>query len=113
MRLIEAFPCGDALFDHCVRLNFEGIVAKRVDKPYTSGPARWWLKLKNPRWVHANQQRYLMFDGHKKPEPREDDWQLEPGQRPGIVRELKKHQVLLEHQIAELNARLRRGQAYD
>ena len=37
MKLIQTFPEGDVLFEHCARYGFEGIVAKRVDRPYVSG----------------------------------------------------------------------------
>src|SRR4051794_30373738 len=34
---------GPAVFDHACRLGFEGIVSKRLDAPYRSGPSRTWL----------------------------------------------------------------------
>src|SRR4029453_3445642 len=42
MKLIQTFPEGDVLFEHCARFGFEGIVAKRLDRPYVSGPSRSW-----------------------------------------------------------------------
>ena len=38
---------GPIIFEHACRLNLEGIVSKRVDLPYQSGPSRSWLKVKN------------------------------------------------------------------
>jgi bifunctional non-homologous end joining protein LigD len=37
---------GKALFRHACGMNLEGIVSKRRDKPYRSGPCKDWLKVK-------------------------------------------------------------------
>ena len=37
---------GDALFRHACGMNLEGIVSKRVDTPYRSGPCIAWRKIK-------------------------------------------------------------------
>jgi bifunctional non-homologous end joining protein LigD len=40
---------GDAaIFAHACELGCEGIVSKRRDHPYRSGPSKAWLKIKNP-----------------------------------------------------------------
>ena len=39
---------GPAVFEHACRLGLEGIVSKRLDSPYRSGPSKTWLKSKNP-----------------------------------------------------------------
>jgi len=39
---------GPAVFDHPCRLGLEGIVSKRLNAPYRSGPSKTWLKSKNP-----------------------------------------------------------------
>ena len=39
---------GPTVFDHVCRMGLEGIVSKRTDAPYRSGPSRVWLKSKNP-----------------------------------------------------------------
>jgi bifunctional non-homologous end joining protein LigD len=39
---------GPAVFQHACRLGLEGIVSKRLDSPYRSGPSKTWLKSKNP-----------------------------------------------------------------
>jgi ATP-dependent DNA ligase len=39
---------GPAVFDRACRLGLEGIVSKRLDAPYRSGPSKTWLKSKNP-----------------------------------------------------------------
>ena len=37
------------LFDAVCKLGLEGIVSKRLDAPYRSGPSKSWIKLKNPK----------------------------------------------------------------
>ncbi|WP_048708961.1 hypothetical protein [Microvirga massiliensis] len=37
---------GEALFRHACEMNLEGIVSKRRDSPYRSGPCKDWLKVK-------------------------------------------------------------------
>jgi bifunctional non-homologous end joining protein LigD len=39
---------GPTIFDHVCRLGLKGIVSKRTDAPYRSGPSKAWLKSKNP-----------------------------------------------------------------
>jgi hypothetical protein len=39
---------GTTVFAHVCRMGLEGIVSKRTDAPYSSGPSRAWLKTKNP-----------------------------------------------------------------
>ena len=39
---------GPTVFEHACRLGLEGIVSKRLDSPYRSGPSKTWLKSKNP-----------------------------------------------------------------
>jgi bifunctional non-homologous end joining protein LigD len=39
---------GPTIFAHVCRMGLEGIVSKRIDAPYRSGPSRTWLKSKNP-----------------------------------------------------------------
>ena len=40
---------GDKLFAAVCDLGLEGIVSKKLDAPYKSGPSRAWLKIKNPK----------------------------------------------------------------
>jgi bifunctional non-homologous end joining protein LigD len=40
---------GDKLFAAVCKLGLEGIVSKRLDSPYRSGPSKAWIKFKNPR----------------------------------------------------------------
>jgi bifunctional non-homologous end joining protein LigD len=37
---------GPTIFDHVCRMDLEGIVSKRTDAPYRSGPSMVWLKLR-------------------------------------------------------------------
>ena len=39
---------GAAVFEHACRMGLEGIVSKRLNSPYRSGPSKTWLKSKNP-----------------------------------------------------------------
>jgi ATP-dependent DNA ligase len=39
---------GATVFRHACKLGFEGIVSKRLSKPYQSGRSGQWLKVKNP-----------------------------------------------------------------
>jgi bifunctional non-homologous end joining protein LigD len=42
---------GDAaeMFNAICKLGLEGIVSKKLNAPYKSGPSRAWLKVKNPK----------------------------------------------------------------
>ena len=46
MRMVQHFPDGAVLFEHCANYGFEGIVSKRIDRPYVSGPCKSWAKTK-------------------------------------------------------------------
>jgi bifunctional non-homologous end joining protein LigD len=37
------------MFKAVCRLGLEGIVSKKVDAPYRSGPSKTWIKVKNPQ----------------------------------------------------------------
>jgi bifunctional non-homologous end joining protein LigD len=39
---------GAIVFRHACRMGLEGIVSKRLSKPYQSGRSGHWLKIKNP-----------------------------------------------------------------
>jgi bifunctional non-homologous end joining protein LigD len=36
------------MFKAICKLGLEGIVSKKLDAPYRSGPSKAWLKIKNP-----------------------------------------------------------------
>jgi ATP-dependent DNA ligase len=39
---------GELVFQQACRMGLEGIVSKRLSKPYQSGRSQHWLKVKNP-----------------------------------------------------------------
>ncbi len=39
---------GQEMFSHACALGLEGIVSKKLNAPYKSGPFRSWIKVKNP-----------------------------------------------------------------
>ena len=39
------------MFRHACALGLEGIVSKRLDKPYSSGRCHHWRKVKNPSYI--------------------------------------------------------------
>ncbi len=41
---------GPTVFRHAEKLGLEGIVSKRIDKPYLSGPTKHWLKIKSAHY---------------------------------------------------------------
>ena len=48
---------GASVLDYVCRLGLEGIVSKRVDAPYRSGPSKTWLKSKNPASEAVRRER--------------------------------------------------------
>jgi bifunctional non-homologous end joining protein LigD len=61
IRYSEPFPDPSRLLAACAEYKLEGIVSKRVDRPYRSGPSRSWIKVKCPEWRLANQWRHKFF----------------------------------------------------
>jgi ATP-dependent DNA ligase len=53
---------GPAVFEHACRLGLEGIVSKRIDAPYRSGPSKTWLKSKNPQSEAVRREREEDWD---------------------------------------------------
>ena len=48
---------GPAVFAHVCQLGLEGIVSKRMDSAYRSGPSKMWLKSKNPASEAVRRER--------------------------------------------------------
>ena len=46
-----------AHFAHVCRMGLEGVVSKRADAPYHSGPSKMWLKSKNPASEAVRRER--------------------------------------------------------
>ena len=45
---------GDRMFVAACDLGLEGIVSKKLNAPYRSGPSKNWLKIKNPQSAGSN-----------------------------------------------------------
>jgi bifunctional non-homologous end joining protein LigD len=56
------FPDPLALLRTCQRMGLEGIVSKRKDSAYRSGPTRDWLKVKTATWRTENRGRWELFE---------------------------------------------------
>jgi bifunctional non-homologous end joining protein LigD len=48
---------GPTVFAHACQLGAEGIVSKKVDGSYQSGPCRVWIKVRNPASVAVQRER--------------------------------------------------------
>jgi bifunctional non-homologous end joining protein LigD len=48
IQYVDAEGHGDKMFDAVCQLGLEGIVSKKLDAPYKSGPSKVWVKIKNP-----------------------------------------------------------------
>jgi len=48
---------GPTVFAHACRLGAEGIVSKRIDGIYRSGPCRVWVKVRNPAGIAVQRER--------------------------------------------------------
>ena len=49
IQFVDHFPDdGEVVFRHACLMGLEGIVSKRIDSPYRSGPSKVWLKSNNP-----------------------------------------------------------------
>jgi len=62
LHLVRAFEDGARLFKAAERHGLEGIVSKRRDAPYLSGPSKAWVKVKTAAWREANRERWRMFE---------------------------------------------------
>jgi len=51
---------GDRLLEADCRLGLEGIVSKKLDAPYCSGPSKTWIKIKNPK-ARCNPSSWCVF----------------------------------------------------
>jgi bifunctional non-homologous end joining protein LigD len=53
---------GATVFAHACQLGAEGIVSKRVDGTYRSGPSRAWIKVRNPASIAVQRERSAMWN---------------------------------------------------
>ena len=50
------------VFAHACRLGAEGIVSKKIDSTYRSGPCRVWIKVRNPASIAEQRERSEMWN---------------------------------------------------
>ncbi len=48
---------GPTVFEHACRLGAEGIVSKKIDGTYRSGPCPVWIKVRNPASIAVQRER--------------------------------------------------------
>jgi len=53
---------GAVVFAHACQLGAEGIVSKKVDSTYRSGPCRVWIKVRNPASIAEQRERSEMWN---------------------------------------------------
>jgi bifunctional non-homologous end joining protein LigD len=53
---------GPIVFAHACRLGAEGIVSKKVDSTYQSGPCRVWIKVRNPASINVQRERSELWN---------------------------------------------------
>ena len=66
LRFSEAFDDPVKLLEAAIKLGLEGIVSKRREQPYRSGPNLGWVKVKTARWREANRDRWEMFSDKRQ-----------------------------------------------
>jgi hypothetical protein len=58
LRLSDRFDDGIELLAAAERMGLEGVVSKRRDAAYRSGPRCGWIKTKTKAWREANKERW-------------------------------------------------------
>ena len=58
LRYSEEFPDPVKLLAVVEKMGLEGVVSKRADAPYRSGPQKDWIKVKARAWREANADRW-------------------------------------------------------
>jgi hypothetical protein len=120
LKLVESFPDGAVLLEHCERMELEGIVSKRLDRLYISGPSKFALKIKCEGRRRRNEHRHKLFEKPPRPpaptererallKKREELAQVRasltrPGLRAGVSAALEAQERALLKEIAELEA---------
>jgi bifunctional non-homologous end joining protein LigD len=61
LQFADGFEDPAELLNACGRMDFEGIVSKRIGSPYRSGPTRDWVKIKTASWRAANAKRFELL----------------------------------------------------
>ena len=62
IRPSKTFLDAYVLLKACAMRNLEGIVSKRINRPYVSGPTMDWIKVKCDGWREENAWRQEFFD---------------------------------------------------
>jgi len=62
IRQSKIFLDAYVLLKACAARNLEGIVSKRINRPYVSGPTTDWIKVKCDGWREENAWRQKFFD---------------------------------------------------
>jgi ATP-dependent DNA ligase len=62
LRLSDGFDNGAELLAAAERMGLEGVVSKRRDGAYRSGPRCGWIKTKTKAWREANRDRWRLFE---------------------------------------------------
>jgi bifunctional non-homologous end joining protein LigD len=57
----ETFTDGEALMRAVEKRGLEGVVSKRRDSLYRSGPCKDWRKVKTTAWRETNKERWRLF----------------------------------------------------
>ena len=57
LRFSKSFEDPVKLLQAAMKLGLEGIVSKRREQAYRSGPNSGWVKVKTARWREANRDR--------------------------------------------------------
>jgi bifunctional non-homologous end joining protein LigD len=58
----KSFDDGAGLLRIAEKHKLEGVVSKRREAPYQSGPCRDWRKMKTAEWKAANRERWRLFE---------------------------------------------------
>jgi bifunctional non-homologous end joining protein LigD len=58
----EFFSNPHGLLAACGKFRLEGVVSKRLDRPYCSGRSKDWIKVKCAAWRDANKWRHEFFE---------------------------------------------------
>jgi ATP-dependent DNA ligase len=62
---------GAIVLAHACRLGAEGIVSKRIDGAYLSGPCRVWIKVRNPASIAVQRERSEIWNRRPWQNPRQ------------------------------------------
>jgi bifunctional non-homologous end joining protein LigD len=67
--LRDAKADGPTVFAHACQLGAEGIVSKKIDGAYQSGPCRVWVKVRNPASVAVQRERSEIWNRRPRQSP--------------------------------------------